>query len=69
MTGKVLIALGIILIIIGILFIYKISIPFLGKLPGDISVKGDSYQIYFPITTSIILSIIISFLIYIFSKS
>lgn len=68
MTGKLLIALGVILIIIGILFVYKISIPFIGKLPGDISVKGDSYQIYFPITTSIILSIIISFLIYIFSK-
>jgi hypothetical protein len=66
--GKVLIVVGILLFLIGLLFIFKIQIPFLGKLPGDISIKGENYQFYFPITTSIILSIIISFLLYLFSS-
>lgn len=66
--GKMLIVLGIVLIAIGLLFTYKISIPFLGKLPGDISISGESYSIYMPITTCIVISIILSLLMYFFSK-
>lgn len=66
--GKLLIILGVILIIAGLLFIYKVPIP-LGKLPGDIVIttpKGKNIQFYFPIVTCIILSILFSFLYFIF---
>ena len=68
MIGKFLILIGIVLIVIGVLFTFKINIPFLGKLPGDISIQGENYHFYFPITTSIILSLILSLLFYLFSN-
>lgn len=65
--GKSLILIGIILIIVGVIYSLNLSIPFLGKLPGDISVKGDNYQIYFPIATCIVISVVLSLLWYLFS--
>ena len=65
--GKILIIVGIVLILIGVLLVFKIPIPF-GNLPGDISIKRDNFQIYFPFATSLLLSILISLLLYFFSK-
>jgi hypothetical protein len=65
--GKLLIVIGIICLTIGLLLTFKISIPFFGKLPGDFSFKGDNFRFYFPLTTSIILSVILSLLFYLFS--
>jgi hypothetical protein len=66
--GKLLMAIGLICIVIGLLLVLKIPIPFLGKLPGDVFIKGEHYQFYFPIVTCIILSLFISLLLYIFSS-
>jgi uncharacterized membrane protein len=63
--GKILIVVGTLAIIIGILLVYKIPIPF-GRLPGDISIKGEHVQFYFPIATCIVLSILFSVLYYLF---
>ncbi len=68
-TGKMLIALGIILVVIGLAVTYGPKIPFWpGKLPGDISIKKDNFSFYFPITTSIIISVILTILFSIFKK-
>lgn len=67
-TGKMLIALGIILVVIGLAVTYGPKIPWLGKLPGDISIKKDNFSFYFPITTSIIISVILTILFSIFKK-
>ncbi|NLT23554.1 MAG: DUF2905 domain-containing protein [Syntrophorhabdus sp.] len=66
--GKMLIILGVILIVIGLAFTYGPKIPWLGRLPGDISIKKDNFSFYFPITTSIIISIILTILFSIFRK-
>lgn len=66
--GRVLIIAGAAVVLIGIVLLFAGKIPFLGKLPGDIFIKGKNFTFYFPIVTSIILSIIISLLIYIFRK-
>jgi len=66
--GKTLIILGIVLVVIGLAFTYGPKIPWLGKLPGDISIKKDNFSFYFPITTSIIISIILTILFSIFRK-
>ena len=66
--GKTLIILGVILIVIGLAFTYGPKIPWLGRLPGDISIKKDNFSFYFPITTSIIISIILTILFSIFRR-
>ena len=63
-----LILVGVVLILIGIAFQFQDKLPFLGKLPGDISVKRENFSFYFPLTTSILLSIIISLGLYLFRK-
>jgi hypothetical protein len=66
--GKMLIILGIILIIAGIGFLFGDKILFIGKLPGDILIKKERFSFYFPITTSIIISIILTILFSLFRK-
>jgi len=66
--GKMLIILGIILIIVGIGFLFGDKIPFIGELPGDILIKKERFSFYFPITTSIIISIILTILFSLFRK-
>jgi hypothetical protein len=63
--GKLLIVIGVILVIAGIIVNYADKIPFLGKMPGDISVERENFKFYFPLTTSIILSVLISLILYI----
>jgi hypothetical protein len=66
--GKLLIIVGIVCIAIGLFITYGPKIPFLGKLPGDISVEKENFKFYFPLTTSIIVSVLISLLIYLFNR-
>jgi len=66
--GKMLIILGIILIIVGIGFLMGDKIPYIGKLPGDIMIKKERFSFYFPITTSIIISVILTILFSLFKK-
>lgn len=67
--GKGIIFIGIVIVIIGIILSFSDKLPFaLGKLPGDIVYKKENTSFYFPITTSIIVSIILSLLLYLFGK-
>lgn len=66
--GKILIATGLVIAGIGILLILTPKVPWLGKLPGDILIKKDNFRFYFPVTTCIIISIILTFLFYLFRK-
>lgn len=67
--GKSVIFIGIVVIVIGIILLFSDKLPFnLGKLPGDISYKKENFSFYFPITTSILVSIVLSLLFYIFGK-
>ena len=66
--GKTLIILGIVLVVLGLFLNFSGKIPFLGKLPGDIYIKKDNFSFYFPITTCIIISIILSLIFGIFGK-
>ena len=64
--GKLLIFLGLVFVIVGIFFLIGNKIPYLGKLPGDIYVKKENFTFYFPITTLLIVSIILTLLFYLF---
>lgn len=65
--AKLLIAVGIIAVIVGVLMLLNIKIPF-GKLPGDIVIKKENFTFAFPIVTCIIASIVLSFVMWITSK-
>ncbi len=66
--GKLIIYIGIFLIVLGVLIHFYPKIPFLGKLPGDIYIKRENVSFYFPLATSIIVSIVLSLALYLLSK-
>jgi len=63
--GRLLISLGFLLVVIGlaVLLFARFNVP-LGRLPGDFSWKGSNWSISFPLMTSIILSIVISLILW-----
>jgi uncharacterized membrane protein YkgB len=66
--GKMLILLGVLIIVIGFLLLIGEKIPWIGKLPGDIIIRKEKFSFYFPITTCIIISIILTFFFWLFRK-
>ena len=66
--GRYLIILGAVIAVIGVVMVLAPRIPWLGRLPGDIVIKRKNFIIYFPIVTSIILSIILTLLFNHFRK-
>jgi len=66
--GKMLILLGVLIIAIGFLLLIGDKIPWVGKLPGDIIIKREKFSFYFPITTCLIISIILTLLFALFRK-
>jgi uncharacterized membrane protein YkgB len=66
--GKLLILLGVLIIVIGLLLLVGEKIPWVGRLPGDIIIKKKNFTCYFPIATSILISIILTLLFTLFRK-
>ncbi|MCX7985188.1 MAG: DUF2905 domain-containing protein [Bacteroidetes bacterium] len=63
-VGKLLVILGILLALAGIVLIVFPKIPFLGKLPGDITIEKENFKVYIPLGTSILLSLLLSALLW-----
>ncbi len=66
--AKLIILMGALLVIVGIILYFFKGIPFLGKLPGDIHIEKKNFSFHFPITTCILLSVILSIILYLISK-
>jgi hypothetical protein len=67
--GRTFIVLGVVLIATGLFFLFGDRLPFrLGRLPGDLSWESDRGSFHFPITTCILLSAVISFVLWVLSK-
>lgn len=64
-VGKVLIVFGVLLAIAGILVTYYEGFP---KIPGDIVIKRDGFSFYFPLGFSVVVSIVLSIVMYFLSK-
>jgi len=68
-TGKWIIVAGVIIIIAGvIIYFFHNKLNWLGKLPGDIRIEKENFRFYFPITTMIIISIVLTLLINILKR-
>ncbi len=66
--GKTLVILGIILAVAGAVLLAAAKIPWLGKLPGDITYQGKGFTFYFPLATCVLLSVVLSLILYLFRK-
>jgi uncharacterized membrane protein YidH (DUF202 family) len=58
--GRALIVIGGIIVVVGVIILVAGKIPFLGRLPGDINIRGKNWSFHFPLVTSIILSIVLT---------
>jgi uncharacterized protein HemY len=66
--ARILILLGVVLVVTGLVLLGIQKLPFSGKLPGDILIKRENFTFYFPLATSIIISIIVSLILYLIGK-
>ena len=66
--GKLLILLGVFIVLVGILLLIGEKVPWIGRLPGDLIIKKEKCTFYLPITTSILISIILTLLFWILRK-
>jgi hypothetical protein len=66
--GRLLIVAGVILVIAGVVFLLAPKLPWLGRLPGDISYQRGNFSFYFPLGTCILISIILSLILYLFRR-
>jgi hypothetical protein len=67
--GRLLIGLGLVLLVAGglLLLLGRAGLP-LGRLPGDISYRGRNLSVYFPLGTSVLVSVLLSLVFYLFSR-
>ncbi|HWP85185.1 MAG TPA: DUF2905 domain-containing protein [Terriglobia bacterium] len=68
--GKLLLVVGVVLIVLGVALLFGDRIPFfrLGRLPGDIVYRRGNFTFYFPLITSILLSLVLSAVLWFFSR-
>ena len=66
--GRALIILGLLIAAFGILLSIAGKLPWLGRLPGDISIKKENFSFYFPLATCITISAVASFLLWLFRR-
>ena len=71
-VGRMLVLLGIVLVVVGgVVWLggaAGVKVPFLGRLPGDIHVERGNWSFYFPLTTSILLSIVLTLVLALLSR-
>ena len=70
--GKILIGFGVLMVVVGGVLLLAGSlvgkVPWLGRLPGDIHVQRGNWSFYFPLATSILLSVVLSLLLWLFGR-
>jgi len=68
--GKVLIIAGLIVAVLGLLLVLagKGHLPWIGRLPGDFFFKGKNFSFYFPLTTSILVSVVLTLILWLINR-
>ncbi len=66
--GKGLVIAGVLLILLGALVSLAGKLPWLGRLPGDILIKRENFSFYMPLATSLLLSLLVSLLLWLFRR-
>jgi len=66
--GKTLIAAGILLVAVGLLLTFGGKLNFIGKLPGDLRIERENFSFFFPLGTCLLVSLLLSLIIWIFRR-
>ena len=67
-VGRVLVALGLLIALAGVVLMLVGRVPWLGRLPGDIHIERGNFSFYFPLATSLLLSAVLTLLLYIVGR-
>ena len=65
--GRILVIVGVVLVVAGLCWPWLQKLP-LGRLPGDIFIRREGFQFFFPLTTSIVISILLTLIFWLFRK-
>lgn len=68
LMGRILIVVGLLIAVVGILLLFVGRIPFLGRLPGDFVIQRRQFTFYFPIATCVVLSLLLTLVLYLFGR-
>ena len=66
--GKALVVLGLLIALAGLLLVFVGRVPWIGRLPGDIHIQRGNWSFYFPLTTSIVLSLLLTLAFWLFGR-
>lgn len=66
--GKVLMVIGAVIFALGGVIVLSGKVPFLGRLPGDILIQKRNFTFYFPVVTSILISVILTFILWLVGR-
>jgi hypothetical protein len=58
--GRALVITGVVILVVGLALIFAERVPFVRRLPGDITLRGDGWTVYAPIATSIVVSLVLT---------
>jgi hypothetical protein len=67
-TGKLLIVFGLLIAAVGVVLVLAGRLPWLGRLPGDISIQRGNWTFYFPLATSILVSLVLTLLFWLLGR-
>ena len=68
-TGKYIIGFGVLIVVVGlVIYFFHDKLHWVGRLPGDIRVERENFRFYFPITTMILVSLLITLIVNILKK-
>lgn len=59
-VGRALVVAGVVILVIGLALTFADRVPFVGRLPGDMTLRGDGWTVYAPIATSIVVSLVLT---------
>jgi Protein of unknown function (DUF2905) len=66
--GRLLILVGVVALAVGVVLLFLPRIPWFGRLPGDLVVQRERFTLYFPLATSIVVSIVLTILLNLFFR-
>ena len=66
--GRILIVIGLLIAAVGLVLSFAGKIPWLGRLPGDFFFRGKGFSFYFPLTTSILISVILTLILWLINR-
>ena len=66
--AKVLIAFGLLIVLAGVVLVLVGRVPWIGRLPGDIHIQRGNFTFYFPLATSLLLSVVLTLVLYLLGR-